>query len=308
MSRRWDGAEHRDLASGGCTNTTSWPSRTGAGRGFRRSPPRPDLVVETADGRFCGAVVAVERAVDAGEKRDVVTLEDRHGKRRTFAMLPAAFLLDGTPGDARPSRRCTAAPKRRTKTASGSYAVAGAPARVARASRIWVEGVHDAALLERIWGDDLRVEGIVVEPLDGIDHLADALREFGPGPTAPGRRARRPPRRGQQGDPPRRRRPRPERAGHRPPVRRRVAGGQAVRPRHRRVAGRAARDGLEDRRLRCAAACANPRELWRRVLASVDSYADVEVPLLRAVEELIDFVTGLSRCVRGATMGACPPG
>jgi hypothetical protein len=31
--------------------------------------------------------------------------------------------------------------------------------------------------------------------------------------------------------------------------------------------------------------------MWRRVLASVDSYADVEVPLLRAVEELIDFVT-----------------
>jgi hypothetical protein len=27
------------------------------------------------------------------------------------------------------------------------------------------------------------------------------------------------------------------------------------------------------------------------VLAGVDSYADVEVPLLRAVEELIDFVT-----------------
>ncbi len=33
------------------------------------------------------------------------------------------------------------------------------------------------------------------------------------------------------------------------------------------------------------------REMWRRVLASVDSFADVEVPLLRSVEELIDFVT-----------------
>ena len=43
----------------------------------------------------------------------------------------------------------------------------------------------------------------------------------------------------------------------------------------------------------CAAlGVANPREMWRRVLASVDSYTDVEVPLLRAVEELIDFVTG----------------
>jgi hypothetical protein len=35
----------------------------------------------------------------------------------------------------------------------------------------------------------------------------------------------------------------------------------------------------------------DPRDMWRQVLASVDSYADVEVPLLRAVEELIDFVT-----------------
>jgi hypothetical protein len=36
---------------------------------------------------------------------------------------------------------------------------------------------------------------------------------------------------------------------------------------------------------------ADPREMWRQVLASVDNFADVEVPLLRAVEELIDFVT-----------------
>jgi hypothetical protein len=43
----------------------------------------------------------------------------------------------------------------------------------------------------------------------------------------------------------------------------------------------------------CAAlGVSEPREMWRHVLASVDSYADVEVPLLRAVEELIDFVTG----------------
>jgi len=41
----------------------------------------------------------------------------------------------------------------------------------------------------------------------------------------------------------------------------------------------------------CAALkVSDPREMWRRVLASVDSFADVEVPLLRAVEELIDFV------------------
>jgi hypothetical protein len=35
----------------------------------------------------------------------------------------------------------------------------------------------------------------------------------------------------------------------------------------------------------------DPREMWRQALAGVDSFADIEVPLLRAVEELIDFVT-----------------
>src|SRR5262249_3286662 len=68
------------------------------------------------------------------------------------------------------------------RTASGSVAVPGATARLARASRIWVEGIHDASLVERIWGDDLRIEGVVVEPLDGIDELPHAVRQFGPGP------------------------------------------------------------------------------------------------------------------------------
>ena len=70
------------------------------------------------------------------------------------------------------------------RTASGSRAVAGAKARVARASRIWVEGIHDAELVEKVWGDDLRVEGIVVERLDGADHLADAVAAFGPAADA----------------------------------------------------------------------------------------------------------------------------
>jgi hypothetical protein len=33
-----------------------------------------------------------------------------------------------------------------------------------------------------------------------------------------------------------------------------------------------------------------PPAMWRRILGSVRSYADLEVPLLRSVEELIDFV------------------
>src|SRR3954447_2450085 len=102
----------------------------------RRSVPEvaaeAELVVETADGGFCGAVVDTGRAVEAGERRDTVTLEDRNGRRRVFPMLAAAFLLDGRPVTlVRPAPARKAAP--RARTASGSFAVEGARARVARA-------------------------------------------------------------------------------------------------------------------------------------------------------------------------------
>jgi len=254
----------------------------------------PDLVVETADGAFCGAVVAVGRAVESGEKRDTVTLEDRYGKRRVFPMLPAAFLLDGRPVTLVRPAPATRSESPRRKTASGSYAVPNAPARVARASRIWVEGAHDAALLERIWGDDLRVDGVVVEPLDGIDNLIDHVRAFGPGPQ--------------------------RRVGVL--VDHLVAGSKESRivdglrragfAQHVLVTGHPYVDvwqavkptalgieawpnvprGTDWKTGICTALrVSDPREMWRRVLASVDSFADVEVPLLRAVEELIDFVT-----------------
>jgi hypothetical protein len=250
----------------------------------------PELVVETADGRFCGAVVAVGRAVDSGEKRDTVVLEDRHGKRREFPMLPAAFLLDGRPVTlVRPA----AAPvtQRRRRTASGSYAVAGAQARVARASRLWVEGVHDAALVERIWGDDLRLEGVVVEPLGGVDDLAAHVREFGPAANrrvgvlvdhlVAGSKETRI----------------AAEVRHSPHVL--VTGHpyvdvwQAVKPTALGItAWPSVPRGTDWKAGICAAlGVADPRDMWRRVLAGVDSYADVEVPLLRAVEELIDFVT-----------------
>jgi hypothetical protein len=69
---------------------------------------------------------------------------------------------------------------RPSRTASGSVAVPDAVARVARAGRILVEGRHDAELVEQIWGDDLRIEGVVVELLDGADNLPEAVRAFGP--------------------------------------------------------------------------------------------------------------------------------
>ncbi|WP_235489205.1 DUF3097 family protein, partial [Frankia sp. AvcI1] len=131
-----------------------------------------DLVVEEVATGFCGAVVGTERGA--------VTLEDRHGARRVFPLAPGAFLLEGRRVTlVRPRRAGPAAPAR---TASGSLAVAGHRARVARASRIYVEGVHDAALVERVWGDDLRVEGVVVESLDGVDELPGVVEAFRPGP------------------------------------------------------------------------------------------------------------------------------
>ena len=64
-------------------------------RSVREVPAEADLVVETADGRFCGAVVECGRTVVAGEQRDTVTLADRFDRRRVFPMLTASFLLEG---------------------------------------------------------------------------------------------------------------------------------------------------------------------------------------------------------------------
>lgn len=131
------------------------------------------LVVEEVTTDWCGEIVAVER--DLG----TVTLEDRRGKRRTFP-LGTGFLLEGVPVIlVSPTR---SGPTVNTRTASGSVAVPGSKARVARASRIFVEGRHDAELVEKVWGDDLRIEGVVVEYLEGIDDLSEHLRDFRPGP------------------------------------------------------------------------------------------------------------------------------
>lgn len=138
------------------------------------APAELGAVVEEVSTDFCGEIVAVERDLDT------LTLEDRRGRRRTFPLGPG-FLLDGKPVILQAPVR-QVAPARPTRTASGSVAVHDAKARVARASRIYVEGRHDAELVEKVWGDDLRIEGVVVEYLGGVDDLAAHLRDFGPGP------------------------------------------------------------------------------------------------------------------------------
>lgn len=137
-------------------------------------PIEPDLVVEHAESGFTGLVLGIESGL--------VQLEDRRGGVRAFP-LGRGFLLDGEPIEL-----VRAAPKAQApaRTASGSFAVEPQRARVALPSRIFVEGRHDAELVEQVWGDDLRVEGVVVEYLEGVDLLPELLREFGPGP---GRRA-----------------------------------------------------------------------------------------------------------------------
>ncbi|UFU04939.1 DUF3097 domain-containing protein [Ruania halotolerans] len=143
------------------------------------TPAAPGLVVEDVQSGWVGAVVRVEKS--GGQQ--VVVLEDRKGRSRTFP-LGAGFWVEGKPVRLVPHRPAVTA-QGRTRTASGSLAVAGARARVARGSRIWVEGRHDAELVEKVWGDDLRIEGVVVELLDGVDNLDERLTEFAP---EPGRR------------------------------------------------------------------------------------------------------------------------
>jgi hypothetical protein len=133
-------------------------------------PVERDMVVEDAQSGFVGAVVRIERGR--------VDLEDRNGRVRSFPLGPG-FLLEGKPVILTAPRGPAPAPAR---TASGSVAVPKARARTALASRIYVEGRHDAELVEQVWGHDLRVEGVVVEHLGGVDDLAAIVADFGPGP------------------------------------------------------------------------------------------------------------------------------
>ncbi|WP_220093649.1 DUF3097 domain-containing protein [Flexivirga caeni] len=147
-------------------------------------PAATGLVVEEVETGWCGAVVSVEKS---GGMR-VVHLEDRRGRIRAFPMGPG-FLIDGAPVEliapvpAAEAAALQAAREAASRTASGSRAVADTSARIARGSRIFVEGKHDAELVEKVWGADLRIEGVVVEPLHGVDDLRDVIRDFAPSPS-----------------------------------------------------------------------------------------------------------------------------
>lgn len=264
----------------------------GVRREARQVPLEVGMVLEDVHSGFVGAVLRVEKSGGM----HIVELEDRRGARRAFPM-GGGFWLDGEPIVALPPvagiRRAPSA-----RTNSGSRAVADRRARVARASRIWVEGRHDAELVQHVWGEDLAVEGIAVELLEGADNLEAVLAATSPTPSA--------------------------RAGilldHLVPGSKESRIAQAVQGRwgdsililgHPYVdvwqAVKPARVGLTrwpdvprgtDIKVGSLQALGWPHaewadiaDGWQRILARVRDYRDLEPSLLGRVEELIDFVT-----------------
>ncbi|MGO0577462.1 DUF3097 domain-containing protein [Ornithinimicrobium panacihumi] len=255
------------------------------------------LVVEDVETGWVGAVVHVEKAGGM----TVVHLEDRKGRRKGFPLGPG-FLIDGAPVVLTPpaaARRAEleAARKATTRTASGSVRVVGQQARVASGSRIWVEGRHDAELVEKVWGDDLRVEGVVVEMLDGVDDLAAEIRAFSPTPDrrlgilvdhlVPGTKETRIVAEAEKVS------PHVRILGH--PY---VDVWQSVKPARLGLdawpvieRGRSWKHGIL---AELGWPHANQTDValgWKKILGSVRSYSDLEPTLLASVEELIDFVT-----------------
>ncbi len=144
------------------------------GREYQNIGGRRGLVVTHQASSTTGAIIRFAPPL--------VVLRDASGRDHSFRLRDGAFLLDGQPiALVEPPKQ----PKTEEQrfTASGSVDLGQVPARMARASRIFVEGVHDAELLEHVWGDDLRVEGIVVQAMDGMDDLPSLVRSFGPTPN-----------------------------------------------------------------------------------------------------------------------------
>jgi hypothetical protein len=218
-----------------------------------------------------------------------IVLRDAAGTRHELRPRDGAFTHEGVRVTLCAPSAPAAAPRR--FTASGSIEVAGRRARTARGSRIWVEGLHDAELIEQIWGDDLRVEGIVVEPMHGADDLPEAVARFAPQPG--------------------------HRLGilldHLVPGSKETQLAARVEGRHVRVTGHPYVDvweaikpgtiGLDawpqipqgtpwkEGVVAALGVSADPGRFWQGALRYVSSYRDLETPLVNAVEQLIDFVS-----------------
>ncbi|MEO6627961.1 MAG: DUF3097 family protein [Aquihabitans sp.] len=245
---------------------------------------RPGLVVKQRGTPITGTVI--------GLVNGVLQVRDRQGFEHRMTLLKGGFEVDGktvTLVEPRaPIAGSAAAPAR---TASGSIAVPRAPAQVARASRILVEGLHDAELVEKVWGDDLRAEGVVVEQLEGADHLDEVVRSFAP---RSGRRlgilldhlvdGSKETRIAQGID-----HPHALITGH--PY---VDVWQAVKPSVLGITAWPVVPRGEDWKtgvIKRLGANAEPWQFWKHLLGKVESWTDLEPALIGAVEQLIDFVT-----------------
>ena len=248
----------------------------------------PGLVVEVLATGFVGALTRYANGM--------IELEDRVGAVRAFP-LGSGYLIDGKPVElVKPAPKAPSGPGR---TASGSFAVENQRARVALPSRIFVEGRHDAELVERVWGDDLRVEAVVVEYLEGVDDLESIVRDFAP---TSGRRV------GVLVDHlvPGSKESRIADAVARGPFGRHVLVvghpfvdvWQAVKPARLGLSAWPVIDRSVEWKHGICEALGWPHEsqadiamAWKRILSRVDSFADLEPALLGRVEQLIDFVT-----------------
>ena len=279
------------------------PHRDGPGARRPRSVEVPieyGMVLEDISSGWVGAVTRVEKSGGV----HLVELEDRRGRKRSFP-LGGGFWLEGKPIIALPPKAAPAqkapaltTPGGRALTNSGSIAPEKRVARVARQSRIWVEGRHDAELIQHVWGEDLADVGVAVQLLEGVDHLEEILEVFGPTKTV--------------------------RAGvlvdHLVPGSKESRIAEAVSARWEDavlVVGHPFIDvwqAVKPQRLGLQAWPDVPRgtdikhvtleylgwphanradiaQGWKRILATVRNYKDLEPALLGRVEELIDFVT-----------------
>lgn len=252
-----------------------------ASRVYPKLPVTRDLELVHRPSRVAGRVVAFT----VGER---VVLCDEDGNTHEFKPHPGVLLHLGKPVELVPGEWHD--DTRVRYTASGSVDPGSGPARTARAARIWVEGIHDAELVEKIWGDDLRVEGVVVEPLHGADDLARVIAEFGPAPDrrlgvlldhlVAGSKEYRLAADAATGNVLIR--------GHRY-----VDVWEAIRPQAVGLTtwpqipkGTDWKEGVRQ----ALGFGGSTGELWRVLLGRVESYRDLEPSLVGAVEELIDFV------------------
>jgi hypothetical protein len=217
----------------------------------------------------------------------VVVLRDDSGRDHRVRNIPGAFRISGRTVQLVTAR---AVKDHQRMSASGSIVLADIPARLARGSRIYVEGIHDAELIEKVWGDDLREEGVVVEPLHGVDDLAAVVRRFRP---RSGRRlgilvdhyvrGTKESRLAEEID-----HPEVLVRGHAF-----VDIWAAINP---SLAGLRSWPKIPKGTPWKEAVCAkvgvpDPADFWPQLLGKVTSYRDLDPSLVGAVEELIDFVT-----------------